>query len=528
MNRKHTQVTFKPYTMNQPSLLPPSLEELIPENHLVRVVNRTIEKINLEPLLAQYKGGGTSSYHPKMMLKVLVYGYTQRIYASRQLAKALRENIHFMWLSGQNQPDFRTLNDFRGRFMKPVIDQVFGAVLEYLIEEGYVKLEHYFLDGTKIEANANKHKVVWAKRNRKQQARLQEKIGALLQEIEATNEAEQAEYGHKDLEETDGSGGQLNAAKLEQKIAELNEKLSSATQTRVETKSKQKALRQLERECLPRQQKYEAQARTLAGRHSYAKADPEATCMRMKEDRGAEKAWPKPAYNVQLGTENQFIVGFSLHQRPGDTGCLIPHMKGVQSTLGRMPKNVTTDAGYGSEENYAFIEDHGLGNYVKYNTFHQNQIQHRKPELIRQKSFRAENFLYNAERDEFVCPAAKPLTFRWTMHLKTENGYATDRRVYECGTCGSCPWKAECTKAKGNRRIQISFRLKRFRAQAQQNLLSEQGKALRARRSTEVETVFGQIKHNMHFRRFLLRGQAKAKTEWGLISIAHNMKKLAA
>jgi transposase len=530
MSRKHNSVTFKPYSMNQPSLLPASLDELISENHLVRVVNRAIEQLQLDPLLAQYKGGGTSSFHPKMMLKVLVYAYAQRIYSSRQIAKALRENLHFMWLSGQNQPDFRTLNDFRGRIMKPVIGQVFGAVVEYLVEEGYVKLEHYFLDGTKIEANANKHKVVWAKRNRHQQERLQTKIQTLLQEIEAANAAEQAEYGDRDLEENGGSqgpGGSFNAEKLERKIAALNQKLSTPSSDVPSDRPRRQALRQLAQDCLPRQRKYEAQAQTLAGRNSYARTDPEATCMRMKEDRGAEQPWPKPAYNLQLGTENQFVVGFSVHQRAGDTTCLIPHLGGVQSILGRLPANVTADAGYGSEENYAFLKERGIGNFVKYNTFHQDQIRHRKPEIIRRESFRSEHFPYDEERDAFLCPAQQRLTYRGTQHLKTENGYQTERRVYACSACAACAWKMECTKAKGNRTMGVSFRLQQFREQARQNLTSEQGQDLRSRRSTEVETVFGQIKHNMQVRRFLLRGQAKVKTEWGLICIAHNMKKLA-
>lgn len=521
MSKRHSRVTFKPYELEQVSLLPPSLEELIPEDHLVRVVNRIIERLDLAPLLAQYKGGGTSSFHPKMMLKVLVYAYTQRLYSSRQIAKALRENVHFMWLSGRSQPDFRTLNDFRSKIMKPVIEQVFAAVLQYLVEEGYVRLEHYFVDGTKIEANANQHKVVWAKRNRKQQERLQEKIQVLLQEIEQTNAAEQAEYGDKDLEENGGGGGELDAEKLEQTITALNQKLSTAGVR------KPPALKQLEADCLPRRQKYEAQAETLAGRNSYAKTDPDATCMRMKEDRGAERPWPKPAYNVQVGTEDQFIVGFSLHARAGDTGCLIPHLVGVQRLVGRLPARVIADAGYGSEENYAFLEAQGVESFVKYNSFHQDQIKHRKPELIRQKQFRAESFGYDPERDEFVCPADQRLTWRGTKHFRTENGYPTERRLYECDACAGCPWKAECTQAQGNRRIQVSFRLREFRAQAERKLLSEEGKILRARRSTEVETVIGQIKHNMRFRRFLLRGQDKAKTEWGLLSIAHNMKKLA-
>ena len=185
MKRKPAAPVFKPYTMAQPQLLPPSLDELIEPEHLVRVVNAAIDQLDLRPLLAQYQGGGTSSYHPQMLLKVLVYAYCSKIYSSRRIAAALRENIHFMWLSGGNRPDFRTINDFRGQRMKGVIDEVFAEVLEYLIEAGYVQLEHYFVDGTKIEADANQHKVVWAKRTARYQQRVREQIGELLQQIEA-------------------------------------------------------------------------------------------------------------------------------------------------------------------------------------------------------------------------------------------------------------------------------------------------------------------------------------------------------
>ena len=150
MKRKEAKPVFKPYIMGQPSLLPADLEEIIPEKHVVRVINETIDGLELHVLMQQYKGGGTSSYHPKMMLKVLVYAYTQGVYSSREIAKGLRENVNFMWISGQNQPDFRTLNRFRGEVMKGIIQEVFGEVLELLIEAGYVKLEEYFVDGTTI------------------------------------------------------------------------------------------------------------------------------------------------------------------------------------------------------------------------------------------------------------------------------------------------------------------------------------------------------------------------------------------
>jgi hypothetical protein len=459
-----------------------------------------------------------------MMLKVIIYGYSEKVYSSRRIAKALRENVNFMWISGNNQPDFRTINHFRSSRMKEVIDEVFGEVLEYLIEQGYVKLENYFVDGTKIEANANKHQVVWEKRMRKNRMRLQQKIQELLKQIDEVNAAENAEYKDKDLEEIGGggSGGGMNVEKLAEKMAELNRRLAEQP----EDKALKQAVKTMNKDYLPRLAKYEEQERKLAGRSSYAKADEDATCMRMKEDRGEEKPWPKPAYNVQVGTEDQFVVGFSIHQRPGDPGCLIPHLELVRARLGRLPKNIIADAAYGSEENYDYVERNQLGNFLKYNTFHQDQQKHRKPELLRKKLFLSQNFPYEAEQDAFICPAQQRLTYRRTIRVKSDNGYVAERREYECAECETCPLRSECTQAKGNRRIRISFRLHRFREQARQNLLSPPGVDLRARRSIEVETFFGQSKHNMGVRRFMLRSKEKVHNELGLHCIAHDMKKV--
>jgi transposase len=519
--------------MNQAALLPPSYEELIPEDHLVRVVDETIEQINLNVLYRRYEGGGTSSYHPKMMLKVLVYAYTQKIYSSRKIARAIRENIPFMWISGGNQPDFRTVNDFRGSRMKPVIEEVFRVVLEYLIEKGYVKLEHYFVDGTKVEADANKHKVVWAKRKENYEKRVREQIGELLKQIEQANEAEQAEYRDEDLEELGGKGTkEENAEVLKQKIAELNRRLREQVQETPGAESEQhkaarQALKKLETDCLPRLEKYEQQTKVLAGRSSYSKTDPDASCMRMKEDRGEERPRPKPAYNVQIGTEGQFIVGFSVHGRAGDTACLIPHLEQVNENLGRLPKKIVGDAAYGSEENYTYLEQHQAENFLKYNTFYQDTHHYRDPEKLRTHQFRAEHFGYDKDQDQFICPANKRLYFVNETRYTTDNGYVSQRRNYECLDCQDCPLKPQCTQAKGNRKIRISFTLLAYRQQARDNLCSEEGQRLRALRSIEVETVFGHQKHNMSFRRFHLRGLEKVKTEWGVVSIAHNMQKLA-
>ncbi len=515
-------------------LLPPRYDEFIPADHLVRVVNAVIEKLNLRRLEAQYKGGGTSSYHPRMLLKVLVYAYSQKIYSSRRIAKAVREQLPFLWLSGAQQPDFRTINAFRGSRMKGVIDEVFASVLEYLVETGHVKLEHYFVDGTKIEAEANQHKVVWAKRKEAYEKRLRPQIQALLQQIEQVNQAEQAAYGEKDLEEVEPSAPapELTAETLKAKIAELNARLQALTPpTAPEAESTPQAARQalkkLEKDCLPRLEKYEQQTETLAGRNSYAKTDPEASCMRMKEDRGAERPWPKPAYNVQIGTEDQFIVGFSVHGQADDPTCLIPHLEQVERNLGRLPHKIIADAAYGSEENYAYVEQHHLGNFLKYNTFYQDTHHYRNPDVLRAHQFRAEHFRYEPTTDMFICPAEKRLTFIYASQYTTTNQYVTRRRHYAAADCQACPLKPQCTRAKGNRQIRISHQLLAYRRQARENLTSAEGLTLRAARSVEVETVFGHLKHNLGFRRFHLRGLKKVKTEWGLLSIAHNMQKLA-
>jgi transposase len=513
--KKSRQVVFKPYTMGQLQL-PTNLEQLIPENHLVRVVHAAIEKMDLGPLMKRYKGGGTSSYHPKMMLKVLVYAYTQRIYSSRQIAKALRENIHFMWISGNSRPDFRTINRFRGVVMQGIIQQVFASVLELLIEEGYVKLEHYFLDGTKIEANANRYTWVWARSTRNYKRKLQENVKKLLDEIEQENQEENEEYGDKDLEEL-GEDGPIDAEKLEKKIQELNELLKEDP----EDKKLAKAVKKMREDYLPRQKKYEEQEQKFKGRNSYSKTDVDATFMRMKEDH-MKNGQLKPGYNVQIGTEHQFVVGLSVHQRPGDSGCLVPHLVGLKAQLGRLPEKLIADAGYGSEENYAYLDKEEIEAYVKYNTFHQEQ---KKRSM--KKRFLADQFPYDEQKDVFLCPAEKRMAYKETTHYKTANGYLTERRIYECEDCSGCVLKPACTRAKGNRRIQVSFQLKHMRARARDNLLSEEGLALRSRRSVEAETVFGRLKHNWGFRKFLLRGKEKVEVEWGLLCIAHNMAKMA-
>ncbi|MCD9577552.1 transposase, partial [Flavobacterium soyae] len=151
-----SKVVFKDYIPNQNVLFPPNLSELIDSKHPVRVVSGIVDGLDLTSLMRNYKPGGTSSYHPKMLLKVLVYGYLCNIYSSRKLEQALKENIHFMWLSGMSQPDHNTINRFRSQRLNGQIKEIFTQIVLLLEREGIVSLKTAFVDGTKIEANANR------------------------------------------------------------------------------------------------------------------------------------------------------------------------------------------------------------------------------------------------------------------------------------------------------------------------------------------------------------------------------------
>lgn len=530
----NNKVTFKPYDMKQLKL-PIDLGVDIPDNHLVKIINSAIEKMDISSLINQYKGGGTSAYNPQMMLKVLVYAYTQRIYTSRKISKALRENIYFMWISGKQTPNFRTINIFRSTKMKKAIDEVFTRVMELLLEEGLVNLNDYFLDGTKIESKSNKYTFVWKKNVDRNKFRLENKIRELISQIEIQNDLENKEYGNRDLEEL--SDHPIDSKKLDDLARRLEEALSGKEKEESERKTKEKAvkpksknkqekektnkkiLRQIQKEYLPRLKQYEEYEKKVSGRNSYSKTDTDATFMRMKEDHMLNGQL-KPAYNVQIGTSKQFILNYSIHQDAGDTTTLLDNLQKFKKLYDKYPQRVIADSGYGSEENYEGLKELGIESYVKYNYFHKEQKRSFKKQV-----YRVENLPYDKERDEYICPNNQRLTYEETITKKSKRGYVQTLRKYHCEGCNACPYKAECRKSEGNRVIQVNPRLNELKAEVREKLLSEEGIKLRKRRCVEPESVFGQIKWNGGFKRFLMAGLDKVNVEWGLICIAHNFRK---
>ncbi len=212
-----SNLVFKDYNPSQIILLPPSLEELIDDNHPVRVVNAVIDRINVEPLLKQYKPGGTSVYHPKMLLKVLVYGYLTNVYSSRKMESALKENIHMMWLAAMNRPDHNTIARFRSERLKDTLRQVFGQIVVLLVEEGLVSIKNIYTDGTKIEANANKYTFVWGRAIKTSKERIARQLDELWDYTQKLAEDELSSEEKPDFKEID-----------QEKVSQAIEKIDQA------------------------------------------------------------------------------------------------------------------------------------------------------------------------------------------------------------------------------------------------------------------------------------------------------------
>ena len=502
------KLAIKSDNRKQNLLLPPSLDELVPENHMVRVVDAVIDRLDISDILSTYRGGGNSAFNPKMMLKVLVFAYLSNIYSSRRIEELLRRDIYFMWLAGMKRPDFRTINYYRGKRLKEGFDTVFTQVVRLLHEEGFVSLKVQYIDGTKIESVANKYTFVWRGSVEKYDARLKAKTEALLRQIEQNHAIEDKENPVPE---------ELTAEEVTKRVERIKEKVDADNLG----KEERKALKQIETDSVPRMNRYKEQLETMGSRNSYSKTDPDATFMRMKED-AMLNGQLKPGYNIQISTENQFITNFGIYQRPTDTLTMISYLESFKARYGMQSEEIVADSGYGSEENYEYMFSNGMTPYVKYNMFH---VEQRRG--YRNNPFRVSNLFYNPDDDFYVCPMGQKLKFIRQEKRYTASGYQQTVSVYRACRCEGCPLRGQCHKSKRDRQIEVNHTLADYKARARELLTSEQGIKHRSNRPIEPEAVFGQIKECGRFRRLRLKGLTGAKIDFGLKALAHNLRKLA-
>jgi transposase len=513
MSKRSNKPIFKAYNPDQLSLLPPSLDELIPANHVVRVVRSVIDQINIDPIVEKYQGGGASSFHPRMMLKILVYGYLSNIYSSRKLEQAVLSNIHFMWLAGMQKPDHNTINRFRSEKLKGVLKEVFGQVVLLMSEQGLVDIKTIYVDGTKLEANANKYTFVWGKTIKRNKARIKEQLKELWSYAESVAKEELMDNDPTTYTEIDSE-------KVSKTIESINEALKDK---QVDKKVKQK-LNYAKRNWPKNLDKYKSQEEQLGDRNSFSKTDGDATFMRMKDDH-MQNGQLKAAYNWQLSTSDQFIINYDIYQNPTDFRTLPPHLNQYTDLYKGSPDVVVADAGYGSEENYEYLENAQIEAFVKYPYFHKEQKS--KGKIPSREAFYSKHLYYNEQGDYYICPMGQKMEKRYEVKTTKKSGFVQIASVYQAKRCTGCPLRGACYKAKENRKIEVNHKRNAYQLKAKEKLLSDQGVAHRSQRPADVEAVFGNIKQNKKFTRFLLRGMDKVMIEAGLIAIAHNLAKYA-
>lgn len=514
MAKLSESIVFKPTQQHQISMLPPSLDELIDTHHPVRVVNKVVDQIDLTKLFSTYKGGGTSSYHPRMLLKVLIYGYLTNVYSSRKIESALSENIHFMWLSGMQRPDHNTINRFRGIRLAPYIKEIFVQVVHLLVDEGVLDIKAVYTDGTFMEARSNRYTFVWAKNTARHKENLIKQLEQVWTYAQSITDTES-----KDTEPIHFH--QISPEKVDQVIDKIDQILQQAPDDEVCKKQKNK-VKQLKKKASERLAIYNQQEQLLDGRSSYSKTDPDATFMRTKQDRlGTGEL--RPGYNLQVSSSSQFIVHWSLHQNSNDSVTLPGHLQEFSQYVQQLPEVLVADAGYGSEENYTWLESHDIQAYVKYSEFDKEQSNQSK--WKHQQEFAPTNLYYNVDKDCYYCPMGQPMTKVRVETGQSDNGFEKQLHRYRAQNCQGCPMRGRCHKGEGNREIVINHKLNAYKAQARERLISPEGMAYRRQRSVDTEPVFGQLKSNWKFNRFTTFGKVKAGSEFGLLAMAHNLSK---
>ena len=511
------KIHYHPYTPNQLVLFPQRIDENIAGNDPVRIVNAIVDSLNLEAFKKLYKERGRSPYHPRMMLKVILYAYMNNVYSCRRIEKLLLRDIHYIWLAGYEKPDFITINRFRNR-VKGEINNIFTQVVLILSSKGFITLDVEYIDGTKIESKANKYTFVWRKSVEKNRSKLMKKISVLLDQVEDVIAQDNTVEKNEKVEFT--------PSMLTDIIGELKDSLETSSapvgkEEKKKCRERKRQIKQLE-EHRDKLLEYDNHLTVMGERNSYSKTDPDATFMRMKED-AMNNGQTKPGYNLQIATENQFITNFALFPNPTDTLTFIPFEEMFFYRYGRFAKTTIADSGYGSEENYRFMDGNGTEAFVKYNYFHKEQKPRYKP-----NPFHPESLYYNKREDYYVCPMGQHMNRTGTKRGKTGSGYVTESICYQAARCEGCPLRGQCFKAKGNRIMEVNHRLNEYKRQARERLTSEEGIQHRGKRCIEPEAVFGQIKYNMQYRRFRHFTKDKVTMDFAFFAIAFNIKKLCA
>jgi transposase len=463
---------FREYCQDQNFLLPPSLDEFVPDGHEVRIINDVVDAMDLSLLLDKYEGGGAPAYHPVMMLKVIIYAYSLGIYSSRRIARELKTDTAFMFLSGLQCPDFRTICLFRAEHAD-VLPELYVEVVRLCASLGMVGLGHIAIDGTKLRANASLRQSRDRNGLEKEIECIKEQMRQMIQAAAKIDEIE-------DQKCPDGDGSEI-AGELRRKEYRL--------------KRLQEAKELLEREKLNR----------------VNITDPES---RLMQD---SRRVIQPSYNGQIVVDDkeQVIVAAAISQNTTDHREFKGMVEQVERNLGALPREASADAGYSSYENLEYAQQKGLETYMPDNFL---EALDKKEEG--EKRYHKSNFHYDRIRDVYICPEGKNL--RRLQEMKRRGKPVLI--IYRGESCKGCAVKRECTRGPA-RRISRDKR-ESLLEMMRDKLRSKEGREIYKKRAYTVEPVMGHIKWNRRKPMMSLRGLEKIRGEFSLMCLVHNVKKV--
>ena len=476
--------TFRPWKIDEPLLLPPLVQDFVAKGHLAGfVLDLVREEIDLAAITVSYDGErGQPPFDPVMMTALLLYSYCCGIYASRRIAQACRERVDFMSIVALDPPDFRTVSEFRRRHLKS-LGALFTQILHLCERAGLVKLGHVALDGTKIKANASKHKAMSYERMAKRAAELEAEVAKWLAAADARDAEDDKRYG------ADKTGEEMpdwvadkkrRAERIRKAKAELEAEAKAAAEAKL------KATAEVQLQC-------EAEGRKKPGRPAAAPSttpeakgqknftDPESRIMKSKD--GFVQA-----YNAQIAVDGtaQIIVAQDVTQSGVDSGQLVPMIDATKRNLGRYPVQASADAGYCSEANLEALETRAIDGYVATGRARDAVDGHVK-----------------GEDDDDAPGASSPGS---ASKPAAEPKPQAQPTASTSAQSAAAPSRVEAMRAK----IKAGGHDSPYRLRKQL-----------------PEPVFGQIKEARGFRQFLMRGFEKVRGEWAMICTAHNLLKLA-
>jgi transposase len=501
---------FMHYDQGQSYLLPPSLTECLPEDHLSFVISDVVDNLDLCKIENDYTEEGHPAYNPRILIKVLFYGYTQGVRSSRKLENRTQEDIAFRYLTANNHLDHGTINLFRKTHLSelPFISAQIIAASQGL---GLADFSDISLDGTKIKAQASRSNLL----TKEEISRLKGQFESFISEADQIDADEDARFG------TSRGYNQIpkrlaDPKTRKEEIRKIQKKLEKLDQADKEIDRKQEDAKKRDTTKVKGRKSKRKQNNTSSTTSNTT--DPDSTLMKMKDDSY------KMAYNVQITTSKQLIAAYDVTDECTDTKSLPEMVEKTEENTKQKVEKIKADSAYFTKHNMVFLGDNQIEAFIpdRLKAIEENDKRRSNQKKSKDKipnKYDRKNFIYDQKTDQFICPEGKPLTVR------QKNIFGDGIREYRGTECKDCPCHDLCVKGR-NRHIQVDFKLDQIVADMRAKLNTTEGKKKYGERQYEIEPIFGNLVHNQNFTEFLCRGKTMVLTELGLVSSAHNLKKI--